>query len=121
MNIKWKKWAVLALFLSVPFLSGGTMGEGCSKPVVEIPSAPSNLEATRMTYTQIRLFWSDNSSNADSFYVYRKCGDGEYKLVAVTSFLFYTDTNVPKGVKCTYYVTAYNIAGPSEPSNEASA
>ena len=128
MNIKWKKWAVLALFLSVPFLSGGTMGKGCSKPVVEIPSAPSNLEVSRNSYTEIWLSWSssslfEGSRNADGFHVYRKCGDGEYELIANVSPLhtFFTDRDVPKGVKCTYYVTAYNSAGESEPSNEAGA
>ncbi len=120
MNIKWKRWAVLALLLSVPFLSGGTIEEGCPKPL-EIPSAPSDLVATRMSCTEIELIWSDSSSYTDSFYVYRKCGNGEYELIADTSWMFFTDTQVPAGVECTYYVTAHNSAGQSEPSNEASA
>ena len=120
MKVKWKKWAVLALFLSVPFLSGATMEGACPGPV-EIPSAPSDLVATRMSCTEIELIWSDSSSYTDSFYVYRKCGNGEYKLIANTSWMFFTDTDVPEGVQCTYYVTAYNSAGQSEPSSEAGA
>jgi len=128
MNIKWKKWAVLALFLSVPFLSGGTMEEGCFKPEeIQIPLAPSNLGATRLSCTEIELSWScnllSNSPYVAGFHVYRKCGDGEYELIADTDRFdkFFTDTNVPPGVTCTYYVTAYNSAGESEPSNEESA
>jgi hypothetical protein len=121
MNVKWKKWAVLALFLSVPFLSGGTMEEGCPKPVQILP-APDNLKATRMSCTEIELTWYHNPfTNPEGFYVYRKCGDGGYELIAVTYSDPFTDTDVPKGVQCTYYVTAYNSAGESEPSNEASA
>ncbi len=126
MNIKWKKWAVLALFLSVPFLSGGTMGEGCSKPVelepvVEIPSAPSNLQATRLTCTSIKLAWHYNYWTApEGFNVYRKCDNGEYELIAVTDSNPFTDTDVPEGVQCTYYITAFNSGGESQASNEAS-
>lgn len=127
MNIKWKKWAVLALFLSVPFLSGGTMEEGC-EPQIGILFAPSNLEASRLSCTEIRLTWfynllHDDSAYVEGFHVYRKCGDGQYELIADTSRLdqFFTDTDVPPGVQCTYYVTAYNSSGVSPPSNEAGA
>ena len=104
------------------------MGEGCSKPVepvVEIPSAPSHIEATRMTCTEIWLTWyysKLDSPSVDGFYVYRKCGDGEYELIANVSSKhnYYTDEDVPEGVQCTYYITAYNSAGESQASNEAS-
>lgn len=126
MNIKWKKWAVLGLLLSVPLLSGGIF-QGCSEPVQAL-FAPSNLSAIRMSYTKIKLTWSYNLLHEDSayvegFHVYRKCGDGQYELIADTSRFdqLFTDTDVPEGVQCTYYVTAYNSAGESGPSSEAGA
>jgi fibronectin type 3 domain-containing protein len=94
------------------------MEEGCPEPM-QIPSAPSNLQATQMSCTSTKLTWTDSSSYTERFYVYRKCGDGEYELIADTFWDFFNDTNVPPGVTCTYYVTAYNSAGQSQPSNEA--
>ena len=95
------------------------MGEGCSKPVVEIPSAPSNLQATRMTCTSIKLTWYV-SDQPWGFYLYRKCGNGEYEKIAEPICCEFYLFDVPEGVQCTYYITAYDGAGESEPSNEVS-
>lgn len=121
MNIKWKKWAVLGLLLSVPLLSGGIF-QGCSE-LVQIPSAPGNLEATRLTCTSIKITWSwsDKSTHRDGYYVYRKCGDGEYEKIAEALDCDFYDYDVSEGVQYTYYVTAYNSTGESGPSNEAGA
>ncbi|MBI9065964.1 MAG: fibronectin type III domain-containing protein [Salinivirgaceae bacterium] len=51
---------------------------------ISIPSAPSNISFTGITYTDITVNWTDNSSNEAFFYVSRsEDGGTTYEIVAI--------------------------------------
>jgi transcriptional regulator CtsR len=88
-----------------------------------LPNAPSNLIATTISSSQINLTWQDNSSDETGFKIERKTGAGSYAQIAtvgagVTS---YSNTALTAGTTYYYRVRAYNAAGNSDYSNEASA
>jgi hypothetical protein len=88
------------------------------------PSAPTNLAAAAASSSQINLTWTDASSNETGFKIERKTGSGgTYSQIAtvgagVTS---YASTGLAAGTTYVYRVRAYNAAGNSAYSNEASA
>jgi subtilisin family serine protease len=86
------------------------------------PSAPTNLSATVISKTRIDLSWQDNATNETGFIIERKTGAiGTYSEIAEAGaeITAYSDLNLSPG---TYYyrVKAYNAAGDSSYSNEAS-
>ena len=87
------------------------------------PAAPSGLSATAISGNQINLAWSDNSNNEDGFKIERKTGAGAYSQIAIVGagVTSYPDTTVSPSTTYTYRVRAYNGAGDSAYSNEASA
>ena len=89
---------------------------------VTVPTAPSNLQATVVSSTQINLTWTDNSSNEDGFKVERKTGAaGTYAVVKTTSagVTTYSDTGLTAGTAYYYRIYSYNSAGNSGYSSEA--
>lgn len=73
---------------------------------------------------QLTLTWTDTSNNEDGFRVERKDGmTGTFSEIATTEMdvATYVDTAVAWGETYTYRVRAYNKAGNSAYSNEASA
>ena len=93
-------------------------GSGASSP--QIPAAPTALTASAGS-AQVSLAWSA-SANATGYNVKRGLASGgPYTLLAPTSALSYTDSSVSNGTTYYYVVTAYNTAGESGNSNEASA
>jgi transcriptional regulator CtsR len=89
-----------------------------------VPTAPSSLKATAVSSTQINLTWLDNSANEFGFSIERKMGvSGAWAPVTnlginVTS---YSSTGLMAGTTYYYRVRAFNAAGRSSYSNEASA
>jgi hypothetical protein len=86
------------------------------------PAAPSNLDATAVSESQIDLTWTDNSTDEDSFEIQRRTA-GSFATIAtvgadVTS---YSDTGLSPETTYTYRVRAVNSVGDSAWSNEASA
>lgn len=86
------------------------------------PAAPSNLAAT-ISGSNVDLTWTDNATNETGFNVYRRqqvrkkwSSWAVIKTIAAPNTTSYTDPNVPSG-SYQYYVTAYNSAGQSAPSN----
>jgi tartrate-resistant acid phosphatase type 5 len=84
------------------------------------PNAPGSLTATALSPTQVKLTWSDNSTNEVGFRVYRSPDGVTFSEVAKLAFANlagYTDATVI--TKTTYYyrVRAYNKAGNSGYSN----
>jgi len=87
-------------------------------------NAPSNLTTATLSYLQIKLIWTDNSSDEQYFYIERKAGaSGTYSHVASVSanITTYTDYNLAPNTEYYYRVRAYNGSGYSAYSNEAGA
>ncbi|MFH1414075.1 MAG: fibronectin type III domain-containing protein, partial [Candidatus Omnitrophota bacterium] len=91
-----------------------------------LPAAPSGLNATVVSSTQINLSWADNSNNEDGFKIERKTetgATGTYAQIGtvganVTTF---NNTGLTANTTYSYRVRAYNVAGDSGWSNEVSA
>ncbi|HLF26430.1 MAG TPA: fibronectin type III domain-containing protein [Anaerolineae bacterium] len=87
------------------------------------PAAPSNLAATPVSSTRIRLTWRDNSNDEQGFTVRRK-GPFDADFVTAATVLsnttIFTDTNLLPGTTYAYRIRAFNANGGSG-SNEASA
>ncbi|MBI4713422.1 MAG: hypothetical protein HY762_09025 [Planctomycetes bacterium] len=87
-----------------------------------IPSTPSNLTATAISDSQIRLTWTDNSDSETNFgIIYATTSDIYYKQLATVNAntTVYTHTGI-SGTDAFYYkVYAYNSHRVSIGSNEA--
>jgi hypothetical protein len=87
-------------------------------------NAPSSLTVTPMSATQVRVDWTDNSTDETNFYIERKTGaGGTYAYVGnvganITTF---TNTSLTQGTEYYYRVRAYNGGNYSVYSNEANA
>ena len=76
------------------------------------PNAPSNLEATAFSDSQIDLYWTDNTNNETGFKIERKLGiDGTYEQVATVGpdITTFSDNNLIAG---TLYVYRVNMMYP---------
>lgn len=84
------------------------------------PSAPSNLQASPLSTTQIRLTWRDNSNNEQNFRIERKSGTGAYAEIAMVgpNVTTYTDSGLAQNTSYSYQVRAFNSVGFSPYSNE---
>jgi hypothetical protein len=89
-------------------------------PPPQPPAAPSNLTA-KVTGKSIGLSWNDNSDNETGFAIERKTGSGAFTQIATVgaNVKTYTDSGLARNTY-TYRVRAFNNAGNSAYSNEAS-
>jgi hypothetical protein len=91
----------------------------------EPPAAPSNLNATAFSATQIDLTWTDNSSNEAGFKIERCTGSGctNFTQIATvgSNIASYSDKGLSASTTYTYRVYAYNAGGDSAHSITASA
>ena len=91
------------------------------------PSSPTGLTAKAISSSQISLSWNAPASNGGSpitgYGIYRGTTSGGEIAVATVggSTLTYTDGGLFSNQPLYYFVTAFNSAGASPPSNEASA
>jgi sugar lactone lactonase YvrE len=88
------------------------------------PQAPSNLQIAARTVSSISLTWQDNSTNEQSFKVYRSTAEGvQGDLVATlpagTTAL--VDADLAEDTQYSYRVHAHNVAGSSMAFAAASA
>ena len=86
-----------------------------------VPAAPTNLQATSVTQTQIALAWTDNASDETTYTVERDSGGG-FAPVAVfgPDANAHTDTGLPSDTPFSYRVFASNIWGNSGPAGPLS-
>ena len=90
------------------------------------PAAPADLTAEAVTW-QIVLWWLPNSTDQDGFRIERcqgiVCSEVDFAVIATTdkNARSYGDYGAAWGTTYTYRVRAFNGAGDSAPSNEASA
>lgn len=89
---------------------------GCPSPVVEtrVPVTPSGLEQVESdTIGAIKLFWEDNSSNNDSYTVYRSdLESGTYVRIGTSNSGYYIDQGLNILAEYWYKVSAF--AGSTE-------
>jgi hypothetical protein len=93
-----------------------------SATTVTPPAAPSNLTATILTATQVRLNWTDNAGNESGFVIQRSVNGGAYAALTqlASNTVTFTDTTAASGNTYGYQVAAVNPAGTSALSNTAS-
>ena len=103
---------------------GTTTGDVWSFTTEEAPSppaAPSALGATAVSSSQIDLGWTDNADNEDGFKIESKTTGAFEQIDTVgADVTTYNDTGLSASTTYTYRVRAYNGAGDSAYSNEAS-
>lgn len=87
------------------------------------PAVPGNLAATAASSTAINLSWNDAANNEQGFKVERKTGAESFTEIAVlaANATAYSDNGLSASTAYTYRVRAYNEAGHSNYSNEATA
>ncbi len=87
------------------------------------PAAPTQLGAQAVSTTSITLAWTDASGNEAGFQVERRSGTGAWALLATlgANSTGYADAGLSEASTYVYRVLAFNTAGNSIYSNEASA
>ena len=88
------------------------------------PKAPTNLNATSISASQIKLIWTDNSTDEKNFRIYRKTGSGLWNLFSTKgdNVVIHTDTTATGNTATdaySYYVQACNNSGCSPATNYA--
>ncbi|MFA5794029.1 MAG: DUF2341 domain-containing protein [Candidatus Brocadiia bacterium] len=126
-NNAYKKLS-LVILIGLGILSYGGFCEDQARQVISGSSAelqsPSGLGAATSSANLITLSWTDNSGNEDGFRIERKTGiSGTYQSLVTlpANSTVYSDSAVSEVTLYYYRVFAYNTAGESLPSNEASA
>jgi len=89
---------------------------GTGMPLGNAPREPSNLNATSISASRIKLAWTDNSTDETSFKIYRKKNSGSWKLIAtkeanVVSHINWTAAGNTTTTTYSYYVKACNSNG----------
>ncbi|MDD3654346.1 MAG: fibronectin type III domain-containing protein [Desulfotomaculaceae bacterium] len=89
----------------------------------DIPETPSDLSATALSSSRIRITWDDNSNNETGFKIERRRSGGTYSQIDTVddNTTSYTDTGLSSDTRYYYRVRAYNASGNSDYSNEDSA
>lgn len=87
------------------------------------PDAPSNLVATPVSVSQIDLTWVDNATNESGYKIESKTGANPFTEAGSTGagVTTWSNSGLPASTGVTYRVYAFNLAGNSAYSNEASA
>ena len=88
-----------------------------------VPDAPTNLSASAISPVSIQLVWQDNSDIETGFKIERKSGRSDYTQIGTVAANVngFTDTGLTPSTTYTYRVRAFNDAGNSSYTNEASA
>ncbi|OPX85469.1 MAG: Exoglucanase B precursor [Pelotomaculum sp. PtaB.Bin104] len=86
------------------------------------PEAPSDLSATALSSSRIKITWEDNSNNETGFKIERKRSGGTYSQITTVgaNVTTYTDSSLSDDIRYYYRVRAYNAYGNSDYSDEDS-
>jgi len=92
-------------------------------PGTDPPAAPSGLQATKVSSSQINLTWSDNSGNEDGFDIERSTDGVTFTRITTTAanVTDFSDTGLVADTSYDYRVLAFNSNGDSDYSNISSA
>ncbi len=87
------------------------------------PAAPSNLAATTLSSSQIKLTWTDNSNNEGGFKLERSTDGVNFTLITtlVSNTTSYTNSSLTAATTYTYRIRAYEGTNYSAYSNTATA
>ena len=85
--------------------------------IVCTPAAPTNLTATPVSQTQVRLAWTDNSSNETSFEISKFPGDPGTFVTSTAANATSYDVTMFCDTQLTFYVKARNAGGDSSSIN----
>jgi len=110
--------AISTLFV---WLSGCSPDNNGNNNVV--PNAPTSLNATLVSPSQVNLSWTDNATNESGYKIERKTANGSYALLGTTgsNITNFEDLAITPTTEYTYRVYAYNETGNSlQYSNEVS-
>ncbi|MDI6828532.1 MAG: PQQ-binding-like beta-propeller repeat protein [Armatimonadota bacterium] len=129
-TLKWKFLAKNSIYSSPAIASDGTVVVGALDGYIygglrgtpPTTNPPSNLIATVISKTQVRLQWQDNSNDEYGFRIERKTlPDGDFAFIANVGagVTIYDDLNLDSGLTHCYRVCAYQQGGNSPYSNEA--
>ncbi len=111
----------IAVLLGLPFNNKALdMGAVQTAP----PAPPSGLVATGRSQTEINLSWTDQADNETGFMIeIRPASDSAFTVIDTTAAnaTAYSSTGLKANTRYTFKVVAYNAAGNSAYTNEASA
>jgi len=86
------------------------------------PTAPSNLSATALSKSSIKIEWIDNSDNETGFYIEKWNGSSwDYYQIVEANITSFTDIGLQAGTTHNYVVQAYNSLGKSDYTDYVSA
>jgi hypothetical protein len=106
-----------ALIMGFFFDSANGPGEPQPPVTPTPPSAPSNLTATALSSSQVRLTWSDNSDNEAGFRLERRSSSERFYALVTTlpaNTTSYTDSGLAADTAYFYIISAHNEHGQSE-------
>ncbi|MGZ8940132.1 MAG: fibronectin type III domain-containing protein, partial [Limisphaerales bacterium] len=109
------------LNLSQGILSAGSaVSNPTPTPTPVAPKPPTSLSGSALSSSEVRIQWTDNSSDESGFRILRKAGvSGAYTTIAVgANTVAYTDSSLSAGTQYFYKVHAYNAVGNSAESAE---
>lgn len=110
--------------LSIILLLVTILTQSCKKTscVENNIADPTDLTATSISATEVKLSWKDNSTNENSYKIERKNAAGKFEEIGKTNadITTYSDLTVTANTTYTYRVYAYNNLGKSlKYTNEA--
>ncbi|MBI3911134.1 MAG: S8 family serine peptidase [Armatimonadetes bacterium] len=91
--------------------------------LTNLPAAPTDLNATAVSATQINLRWTDNSDNETGFKIERKTAGGSFSQIAIAgpNVTQFADIGLNASTTYTYRVRATNAGSDSANSSEVDA
>jgi hypothetical protein len=115
-------WAVAAGSFSPNETGPYTLTLTCSGQQANTPAAPTNLQATAVSSTEIDLTWQDNSNNETGFIVEAIINGSFQQIGTVNGNVTAAQiVNLTPQTTYTFRVRARNANGTSAPSNQVTA